>query len=40
MKERLAAFEEAGATTLAVNPLQPGREARVAAVAKLKELLG
>ncbi|MYW89499.1 LLM class F420-dependent oxidoreductase [Amycolatopsis rubida] len=40
VKERLAAFKEAGATTLAVNPLQPGREARVAAVAKLKELLG
>ncbi|WP_020660611.1 LLM class F420-dependent oxidoreductase [Amycolatopsis benzoatilytica] len=40
VKERLAAFAEAGATTLAVNPLQPGREARVANVAKLKELLG
>ncbi|GAA4547066.1 LLM class F420-dependent oxidoreductase [Amycolatopsis samaneae] len=40
VKERLAAFEEAGATTLVVNPLLPGREARVEAVAKLRELLG
>ncbi|MFD9965945.1 LLM class F420-dependent oxidoreductase [Amycolatopsis sp. NPDC058986] len=40
VKERLAAFKEAGATTLVVNPLLPGREARVEAVAKLRELLG
>ncbi len=39
VKERLAAFAEAGATTLVVNPLQPGREARVAAVAQLRELM-
>ncbi|MFE0024904.1 LLM class F420-dependent oxidoreductase [Amycolatopsis sp. NPDC059021] len=40
VKERLAAFKEAGATTLVVNPLLPGREARVEAVAKLRELIG
>jgi F420-dependent oxidoreductase-like protein len=40
VKERLAAFAEAGATTLVVNPLQPGRESRVAAVRELKELIG
>jgi F420-dependent oxidoreductase-like protein len=40
VKERLAAFAEAGVTTLNVSPLLPGREARVAAVAKLKELIG
>jgi F420-dependent oxidoreductase-like protein len=40
VKERLAAFAEAGATTLVVNPLQPGREARVAAVSQLRELIG
>jgi F420-dependent oxidoreductase-like protein len=40
VKERLAAFAEAGVTTLNVSPLLPGREARVAAVAKLKELVG
>jgi F420-dependent oxidoreductase-like protein len=39
VKERLAAFAEAGATTLVVNPLQPGREARVAAVSQLRELI-
>src|SRR4051794_16220404 len=39
VKDRLAAFKEAGATTLVVNPLLPGREARVAAVAQLRELL-
>ncbi|EOD70300.1 LLM class F420-dependent oxidoreductase [Amycolatopsis vancoresmycina] len=40
VKERLAAFKAAGATTLVVNPLQPGREARVAAVSQLRELIG
>jgi F420-dependent oxidoreductase-like protein len=40
VKERLAAFAEADVTTLVVNPLQPGRESRVAAVRELKELLG
>ncbi|WIX89724.1 LLM class F420-dependent oxidoreductase [Amycolatopsis sp. DG1A-15b] len=40
VKERLAAFAEAGATTLVVNPLQPGREGRVAAVSQLRELIG
>ncbi|MET8851926.1 LLM class F420-dependent oxidoreductase [Amycolatopsis sp. NPDC004625] len=40
VKERLAAFAAAGATTLVVNPLQPGREARVAAVSQLRELIG
>jgi F420-dependent oxidoreductase-like protein len=40
VKERLAAFAAAGATTLIVNPLQPGREARVAAVSQLRELIG
>ncbi|KDN16886.1 LLM class F420-dependent oxidoreductase [Amycolatopsis rifamycinica] len=40
VKERVAAFAEAGATTLVVNPLQPGREARVAAVSQLRELIG
>ncbi|ADJ44768.1 oxidoreductase [Amycolatopsis mediterranei S699] len=39
VKERLAAFAEAGTTTLVVNPLQPGREARVAAVSQLRELI-
>ncbi|EME61588.1 LLM class F420-dependent oxidoreductase [Amycolatopsis decaplanina] len=39
VKERLAAFREAGATTLVVNPLLPGREARVAQVSKLRELI-
>ncbi|MEV6825861.1 LLM class F420-dependent oxidoreductase [Amycolatopsis sp. NPDC051102] len=39
VKERLAAFAAAGATTLVVNPLQPGREARVAAVSQLRELI-
>ncbi|WP_414938118.1 LLM class F420-dependent oxidoreductase [Amycolatopsis sp. cmx-11-51] len=39
IKERLAAFREAGATTLVVNPLLPGREARVAQVSKLRELV-
>ncbi|MFD8491653.1 LLM class F420-dependent oxidoreductase [Amycolatopsis sp. NPDC059657] len=39
VKERIAAFREAGATTLVVNPLQPGREARVDAVSRLRELL-
>ena len=39
VKERLAAFKEAGATTLVVNPLLPGREARVAAVSRLRELI-
>ncbi|MEA5363616.1 LLM class F420-dependent oxidoreductase [Amycolatopsis sp., V23-08] len=40
VKERLAAFAEAGATTVIVNPLQPGREGRVAAVSQLRELAG
>ncbi|MEC3977704.1 LLM class F420-dependent oxidoreductase [Amycolatopsis sp. H20-H5] len=40
LKERLAAFAEAGATTLVVSPLQPGREGRVAAVSQLRELIG
>ena len=40
VKERLAAFAEAGATTVVVNALQPGREARVAAVSQLRELMG
>ncbi|MFB9683607.1 LLM class F420-dependent oxidoreductase [Amycolatopsis plumensis] len=40
VKERVAAFAEAGVTTLVVNPLQPGREARVAAVSQLRELIG
>ncbi|HET6291114.1 MAG TPA: LLM class F420-dependent oxidoreductase [Amycolatopsis sp.] len=39
VKERLVAFREAGATTLVVNPLLPGREARVAQVSKLRELI-
>ncbi|WP_414944083.1 LLM class F420-dependent oxidoreductase [Amycolatopsis sp. cmx-11-32] len=39
IKERLAAFREAGATTLVVNPLLPGRETRVAQVSKLRELV-
>jgi hypothetical protein len=40
VKERLAAFAEADVTTLVVNPLQPGRESRVAAVRELKGLIG
>ncbi|GHG26035.1 MULTISPECIES: LLM class F420-dependent oxidoreductase [Amycolatopsis] len=40
VKERVAAFAEAGVTTLVVNPLQPGREGRVAAVSQLRELIG
>jgi len=40
VKERLDAFAAAGATTLVVNPLQPGRDARVAAVSQLRELIG
>ncbi|WP_410619755.1 LLM class F420-dependent oxidoreductase [Amycolatopsis sp. cmx-8-4] len=40
VKERLAALAEAGATTVIVNPLQPGREGRVAAVSQLRELIG
>ncbi|MDX3186903.1 LLM class F420-dependent oxidoreductase [Streptomyces sp. MN03-5084-2B] len=40
VKERVAAFAEAGATTLVVSPLQPGREGRVAAVSQLRELIG
>ena len=40
VKERLAAFAAAGTTTLVVNPLLPGREARVAAVSQLRELIG
>jgi F420-dependent oxidoreductase-like protein len=40
VKERVAAFAEAGVTTLAVNPLLPGREARVDAVRTLRELIG
>ncbi|MEU5263535.1 LLM class F420-dependent oxidoreductase [Amycolatopsis sp. NPDC021455] len=40
VKERLAAFADAGVTTLVVTPLQPGREARVAAVSQLRELIG
>ncbi|MEV0067607.1 LLM class F420-dependent oxidoreductase [Amycolatopsis sp. NPDC050768] len=40
VKERVAAFKEAGVTTLVVSPLQPGREARVDAVAKLREIIG
>ena len=40
VKERLAAFAAAGATTLVVNPLLPGRDARVAAVSQLRELIG
>ncbi|WP_370948315.1 LLM class F420-dependent oxidoreductase [Amycolatopsis sp. cg5] len=39
VKERVAAFREAGATTLVVNPLLPGREARVDAVTRLRDLL-
>ncbi|MCU1686754.1 MAG: oxidoreductase [Amycolatopsis sp.] len=39
VKERVAAFAEAGVTTLAVNPLLPGREARVDAVRTLRELV-
>jgi F420-dependent oxidoreductase-like protein len=38
--ERVAAFAAAGVTTLVVNPLQPGRENRVRAVAKLREIMG
>ena len=40
VKERVAAFAEAGVTTLVVSPLQPGREGRVAAVSQLRELIG
>lgn len=40
VKERVAAFAEAGVTTLAVNPLLPGRDARVDAVRTLRELIG
>ena len=40
VKERLDAFAAAGATTLVANPLVPGREARVATVSQLRELIG
>ncbi|RJQ79329.1 LLM class F420-dependent oxidoreductase [Amycolatopsis panacis] len=40
VRERVAAFAEAGVTTLVVSPLQPGRAARVAAVSQLRELIG
>ncbi|HKS47892.1 MAG TPA: LLM class F420-dependent oxidoreductase [Amycolatopsis sp.] len=40
VKERLVAFAEAGVTTLQVTPLQPGTEARVALVSRLRELVG
>jgi F420-dependent oxidoreductase-like protein len=40
VKERLAAFADAGATTLHVNTLDPTREGRVNAVAGLRELIG
>ncbi|WP_158887264.1 LLM class F420-dependent oxidoreductase [Amycolatopsis anabasis] len=39
VKERLAAFAEAGVTTLQVTPLASGREGRVAAVRGLRELI-
>nr|MDT0666429.1 LLM class flavin-dependent oxidoreductase [Micromonospora sp. DSM 115978] len=37
VKERLAAFAEAGATTLTVNPIAPDHRSRVAIVEQLKE---
>ncbi|HET6504224.1 MAG TPA: LLM class F420-dependent oxidoreductase [Amycolatopsis sp.] len=40
VKERLAAFAEAGVTTLHVSPLEPGTERRVEAVHQLRDLLG
>ncbi|MFD2422528.1 LLM class F420-dependent oxidoreductase [Amycolatopsis pigmentata] len=40
VKERLAAFTEAGVTTLQVTPLQPGTENRTALVRELRELAG
>jgi F420-dependent oxidoreductase-like protein len=40
VKERLAAFAEAGVTTLQVTPLQPGTENRTAVVRELRELAG
>jgi F420-dependent oxidoreductase-like protein len=40
VKERLAAFAEAGVTTLHVSPLEPGTERRVEAVRQLRDLLG
>ncbi|HEU0102809.1 MAG TPA: LLM class F420-dependent oxidoreductase [Mycobacteriales bacterium] len=39
VRERLAAFREAGATTFNVNPVAPGLERRLADVGTLKELL-
>jgi F420-dependent oxidoreductase-like protein len=39
VKERLAAFAEAGVTTLQVAPLEPGPERRVGIVRELRELL-
>ena len=38
--ERLAAFREAGVTTLNVTPLAPTHEARVADIAQIRELAG
>jgi alkanesulfonate monooxygenase SsuD/methylene tetrahydromethanopterin reductase-like flavin-dependent oxidoreductase (luciferase family) len=40
VKERIAAFKEAGATTLHVTSLEDGRERRVAGIRKLRELIG
>ncbi|RZQ59878.1 LLM class F420-dependent oxidoreductase [Amycolatopsis suaedae] len=40
VKERLAAFAEAGATTLHVTPLAADREGRLAAIRSLRELAG
>ncbi|WP_020674294.1 LLM class F420-dependent oxidoreductase [Amycolatopsis nigrescens] len=40
VKERLAAFREAGATTLQVNALQGTREGRIDTVRQLRELIG
>jgi F420-dependent oxidoreductase-like protein len=40
VKERIAAFKEAGATTLHVTSLEDGRESRVAGIRKLRELIG
>jgi len=40
VKERLAAFADAGVTTIVVNPLHTGQGERLAAVRELKELVG
>jgi hypothetical protein len=39
VKDRLAAYEAAGVTTLLVSPLAPTRAERLAAVTRLRELM-